>query len=325
MIKKQTVFVLGAGASVPYGYPTGNELRNSIIDLVDFDESNIKEEPIETTKGILQILTFYGHSKINFNEFLHLKKGLLGSSRSSIDIFLENRPQLCDIGKRCIAWDIIHRENTDILSKYDWFEHLHDQELANDCSSSEKYCENNIDFITFNYDRLLEYSLITRLKETYDDEESYCGELIKENFNIVHVHGKLNDLPWENKDGRKYGKLPNSQEEWKKSADGIKIIHEKQEEESFKKARELINDAELIVFLGLNLHNTLNLNRLNIKDNLEGKNIYATLIGLSGPQKEDVIEYFNNKLIKRTFGGRQHVGFPNFNALNVLKEQVRFR
>jgi hypothetical protein len=31
MIDRSTVFILGAGASVPYGYPTGFQLRNDII------------------------------------------------------------------------------------------------------------------------------------------------------------------------------------------------------------------------------------------------------------------------------------------------------
>ncbi len=37
MIEQETVFILGAGASFPYGYPNGDELRKSIIELIDFD------------------------------------------------------------------------------------------------------------------------------------------------------------------------------------------------------------------------------------------------------------------------------------------------
>ena len=32
MIKDKTVLILGAGASVPYGYPTMDKLRNDIIE-----------------------------------------------------------------------------------------------------------------------------------------------------------------------------------------------------------------------------------------------------------------------------------------------------
>ena len=39
MITMPTVFILGAGASKPYGYPTGSELKNIIL-------RNLEGEPI---------------------------------------------------------------------------------------------------------------------------------------------------------------------------------------------------------------------------------------------------------------------------------------
>ncbi len=196
--------------------------------------------------------------------------------------------------------------------------------LANGCSSTEEYCENNINFITFNYDRFLEYSLITSLKATYGQNESYCADQIKENFNMIHVHGKLDDLKWENPAGRAYGEKPAAPQDWEKSADGININHD---EKIFKKAIKLIENAEIIVFLGLNLHNTINLNRLRIKDNLDGKKIYATLKGLSGPQKQEVVQYFNNRLNRNLiFDDRRMVGhLPSFSAYELLKEHTSFR
>ena len=40
MITTPTLFILGAGASKPYGYPTGRELRTNIVKdcIKDFDE-----------------------------------------------------------------------------------------------------------------------------------------------------------------------------------------------------------------------------------------------------------------------------------------------
>ncbi len=49
MIRTPTLFILGAGASRPFGYPTGNDLRHKIL----FGESeNIKE--ISTTTMLLK-------------------------------------------------------------------------------------------------------------------------------------------------------------------------------------------------------------------------------------------------------------------------------
>ena len=38
MIHKPTVLVLGAGASMPYGYPSGSALREMLVDQSTFDE-----------------------------------------------------------------------------------------------------------------------------------------------------------------------------------------------------------------------------------------------------------------------------------------------
>ena len=327
LIDKQTVFVLGAGASIPYGYPTGLELSNSIIEMIDFDESQLSDEEIIATKGTLAINAIHE----NFNndllkEFLRFKQGLEDSSRSSIDSFLENRSEFCDIGKRCIAWNLIRKEYNTISNKRDWFEYLHDSEFARGCNSLEDYSHNNIDFITFNYDRVLEHNLITRLKGTYGNNEVECAEMIDDSFEIVHVHGKLNDLSWESEDGRAYGQKPDSQEEWKKAADGINIIHEKMGDKPFKEAIKLIKNAELIVFLGLNLHNTINLDRIKINENLEGKRIYTTVLGLTGPQRDDVNDYFDNQVsnLSRNISlQRPHV--YEYGSIELLKEEVRFR
>jgi len=36
MISRATVFVLGAGASMPYGFPSGKELRDNVLYATSF-------------------------------------------------------------------------------------------------------------------------------------------------------------------------------------------------------------------------------------------------------------------------------------------------
>lgn len=320
MIDKQTVFILGAGASVPYGYPTGTQLRQQIIENLDLNR--LKTDILQFNVLLRRMLL-----QEKMDEAKELKDNLLEARRSSIDLFLEKRPKLMNIGKLAIACGIIEFEKAD-KGAWDWFEHLHDSELAQS-NSAEDYCQdNNMNFITFNYDRHLEHALISSLKSTYDEDEETCAELIKENFEIIHVHGKLDSLPWEDKNGRAYGKKPSTLEELSKSAAGIKIIHEKRnEKESFGNAIKLIEDAELIIFLGLNLHNETNLNRLDIKNNIEGKRIYATFKGLTRPQRNDVSEYFNHKLYLLSSRNIE-VNRPevfDYGAFEMLREEVRFR
>ena len=93
MIEEPTVLILGAGASVPYGYPTGKELVDSVIDthltLVDF-----------------------GASKSNVEEFT---TDLRRSAVDSIDAFLERRREWLDLGKLAIAVFLMRAEREDNL------------------------------------------------------------------------------------------------------------------------------------------------------------------------------------------------------------------
>jgi len=44
MITKPTVLVIGAGASKPYGFPTGQELRDYILELAN-PEADLENNP----------------------------------------------------------------------------------------------------------------------------------------------------------------------------------------------------------------------------------------------------------------------------------------
>ena len=44
MIDTETLFILGAGASVPYGYPTGNQLRIEIYKKFSSDFNSLLQD-----------------------------------------------------------------------------------------------------------------------------------------------------------------------------------------------------------------------------------------------------------------------------------------
>ena len=101
MIKIPTVFVLGAGASKPYGYPTGIELRNKIIHR--FHER-------------LNNFSFSGKelSEANRRNLIHKSQDLTvrfeRSGIYSIDKFLSLNTNLSNIGRMAIAHHIIQAE-----------------------------------------------------------------------------------------------------------------------------------------------------------------------------------------------------------------------
>jgi len=76
MISRLTVFVLGAGASYPFGFPTGEGLVNEIIDLTDTEDT---------------IDTFLNNDCLA-KDVKRFGRDLANSEASSVDSFLEHRP-----------------------------------------------------------------------------------------------------------------------------------------------------------------------------------------------------------------------------------------
>ena len=76
MINKKTVFVLGAGASCPYGYPSGPELVRRVVQTCRSPQPD----------GALGGLAFDAATCIGFADLLHKAKP------RSIDLFLEPIP-----------------------------------------------------------------------------------------------------------------------------------------------------------------------------------------------------------------------------------------
>ena len=100
MIEKPTVFILGAGASAPYGYPSGQKLVD------DIKESLIK-------KSLLyRMCLLFDFSETYIRDFA---EALHNSLDSSIDAFLERRPVFIDLGKIIITFILVQYEITSHL------------------------------------------------------------------------------------------------------------------------------------------------------------------------------------------------------------------
>lgn len=284
MIETPTVFVLGAGASIPYGYPSGEKLREEICHEL--------EDPSHSYGRMLQR---QGYSP---NEILEFRNNFFYSGKSSIDAYLEHNKEFIDIGKLVIARSLIPHEDLDYLFQkvegrfqkrsndkwYDYFYNRFD-------TSFDEFDTNEFSVITFNYDRSFEQFLFTALKYSYNKSDKECSDLLKK-IPIVHVHGKLDDLDWQNPNGRPYDANVESDELLKKSADGIKIIHENiDNSKSFKEAQKLLERSHKIQFLGFG-YNKTNLERLKIL-NFTNKTIQGTCVGLADAEKGYVTKLFH--------------------------------
>ena len=208
MIKKNTVFILGAGASKPFGYPTGLELKDEIIKKFSYYFKKLNE----FDKHIpADLKSYYNEITPKFIE--DLKRS---NPDTSIDLFLSRNQKYKEIGKIAIALVIMRSEitgkfrNNPVNPDQDWCSYLF-LEMAKTLPGENDYGklkENEIHFITFNYDRSFEYLLYDRFIHDFteiQDPEDSASTLIP--FNIIHVYGVLSKLPWQEKNSYDYKRV----------------------------------------------------------------------------------------------------------------------
>ncbi len=175
----EALFLLGAGASKPYGYPTGLELKNQIIDQCIHGGS------------LIGVLTALGFDRDLISDFgIQFRY----ASTPSIDAFLKNRNQFTAIGKTIIAYFILEAErdiNKHFPPDHDWLGHLLGKVIENKRKSFEN---TKLNFITFNYDRVLQFRLLKCIEARFGLGSTEAAKLVK-NFMIHHVYGSLGDLP----------------------------------------------------------------------------------------------------------------------------------
>ncbi len=314
MIKIPTVLVLGAGASRPYGYLVGFELKKKICDQLSNDESGLCK--------MLRSLDFGGSDIPKF------RRSLLYSGKTSVDAFLEHREEFIDIGKSAIAYSLIVHEDQETMFKIgDWYENFYNRLKT---PSLKEFDQNRINIVTFNYDRSLEQFLFTALKNTFGERDEACAFMLN-NVAIVHLYGQLDPLPWQvdrrhemtppwKDPARRYETTIPSVDDLEKAASGIRIIHENKDlrdDPKFAKAHSLISDATYVYFLGFGYDET-NLKRLNIScDSKDRPKLYhGTAYGLKGAERSRVENLFmsNNAEIGLAQEG--------VNALTFLRQEA---
>lgn len=260
MITTPTVLILGAGASVHVRFPTGAKLAGLVLDRCDSEYSQLGQ---------------LGYAPTSIKDF---KQAFRLSSRKSVDRFLEHRPDFLEIGRAAIAEVLISFENPEILAleENDWYPFLFERMDSDFCD----FVKNRLAVVTFNYDRSLEQFLFTALTNSFGRSGPEVATTLT-SIPIVHVHGSLGRLPWQDPDGRSYT-IDVDPDSLRKAADSIRIVHEAADDDPlFGEAARLLQSAERIVFLGFGYHPT-NIRRLGHQlDQRNGQQVIGSTIGMT--------------------------------------------
>ena len=299
---RRTVFVLGAGSSAVFDFPLGQTLCQMVCDHFEFP-------------GLSGDLgqRFRDCTDFGENELRRFGDELFMSAQPSVDAFLEHRPEFLDIGKAAMAVILVSRETPDNLWSFEdanWMRYMFSRLNA----PFESFHEIPVSFITFNYDRSLEYFLCTTLQYRYGKTEAECAAVL-ERIPIIHLHGRLGYLPWEKGEGRRSYDDVLNREVMDICIKNIKVVHEDPKDgrdKDFERAYELMQNAEAIYYLGFG-YGPVNLGRLKVRD-LGNKLTYGTGKGLTQKECADA---------SRLVGGPAKLNpQPGMDCIELLRNHV---
>jgi hypothetical protein len=266
-----TVFVLGAAASKPYGFPLGPQLKEEILRFADDHVKN-----------------FLGDQQQHAELIPGFKSALGQGDYGSVDYFLERKKRYRELGAFYIVSVIGVREQPNSLfpqrDLYADIFYMLDVE-------SESQDIPPISIVSLNYDRSLEFFLRQNIEyNCSDDREEHARQKIKK-LPIVHAHGSLGDIA-----AVPFGHVVTDATSVREATRRIKIVSDKLEDsDEFKQAQQLIAKAKNIVFLGFGYHPTT-LQALLSPAKLETKRVFGTAFQLADNRKSAVLQFFKNRI-----------------------------
>jgi hypothetical protein len=273
MLKYKTVFVLGAGASMSYGFPSGHELFRRILDRCNQAETNNK------------VRNDLGAAQCHWRHVADLGLKIQATDFRSIDAFLAKYDQFRDVGKTLIAMELLPQEDKQRFSlqtqEKNWMLTLFEKMEAD---AIDDFLRNPVAFVTFNYDRSLEFFLQRDLVNRYHATSPQIAKVLQA-IPIIHVHGSFGNLgviPYggqgEPHETHIRGTCAHRAGRW------IKILHEAEDDSTeFQLARRALSDAERIAFIGFGYH-PINMKRLGLEGKCGKKYVYATRICVTDPE-----------------------------------------
>ncbi len=329
------VFIIGAGCSVPYGFPTGAMLMQKLKNF-EYGDNNLDRQSFSPPSYLFDLyFELFGKNQdyaklrradepysfkaddIENRTFCKMSETVVPFAKSirhsmmvSTDEFLKNRLnqeklEEADFGKRLIAREILvaeresekqfsYEDGKRLSKKYwlgniDWIQHLLSR--IDQQPNWEEILKQTV-FLTFNYDRVLEYCIFLYLTsdKQYADADAYS--FINE-MQIYHVNGFIGSL-----EKIPFGAVENGV--YQKIAEGMETVWEKRlnrDESEKEKYQEFLKKVQRVYFLGFS-YIPDNLDSIGISRGagiIRNAEVYATAMGLSSQNRLRISSYLDLK------------------------------
>src|SRR5262245_44873219 len=279
MITPKTTFIVGAGGSDPYGLPIASKLCATGRNL---------QPPSDIYQLLKEVLD--GDSRL-LNAVL---KDLCGHPAASIDAFLEQRqhqPDTMRIGKLLIAalmGQAISGQNWVLHYHGDWIQHIivhmsRGTRRAADFANTAQ----NVHFITFNFDSVIEERSAQLLQRIYNGDEGLPTAI--DSIRVTHVHGHLAPPPNEpifvNDRSSSAVEVNPKWAEWtKNSEEHVHVVLDDIDQVLLGNIRQIVHASHIICFLGFS-YDRGNLVKLGFPEQRSNVAIFGSAFDLSEEQR----------------------------------------
>lgn len=286
MFRRNTTFVIGAGASKEFGLPVGAELAERIKESALFRYGNFRQEQRFGDQFFAEKLIARfpnAAERAPYAKALHaIRDGIFTSV--SIDAFIHRfraDPDIAAMGKALIALEIAKAESDSPMSMAKTEEQAGldrsdlDQtwigsflRILLDGVADPQSVGEGITIICFNYDRCIEFYLREAFIKAFRISRRDAHDIVYR-MNIIHPYGTLGNLP-EGSDQYGPGLLPFGPElkhpfDPFEVAKNIRTYTERMEDVAvIQRIHDAIEECSQLIFLGFGFNNQ-NLDLLRIK------------------------------------------------------------
>jgi hypothetical protein len=307
MIKLDTTFVVGAGASVDYGFPLGEQLTKQIAEALNFKGGSSSSQAKELLRNAIMVGCQRPDVQRDFRQLFEQARALQAAltTASSIDAFLENHPDTPDfefLGKMAIAACLAAAEHgSDLRPRHpgemidlarvenSWLARLFKTVIAPGVPrASVERIFDHASFIVFNYDRCVEHYFEQAIASHFMLDLTKAATIVQKHLRIVHPYGDLGALHGSD------GNVSFGQEyrpETHGAGDGIYTMSQRlltfteSKKAQGAKAKDMIHKAQRLVFLGFGFGEQ-NVELLRVSSAVQQTR--ATVKGLSKSNRDQV-------------------------------------
>lgn len=310
--RRETLFIVGAGASCELGFPSGPKLLGNIATSLD-----VRFDYTQQISGSHEVMSAYRRHHgtntpdENINDYLHAGWRLRDAAKiaRSIDNAIDQNlddPKVPLVGKFAIAHEILHAERKSAIftsagsqpapvdrAQKSWLHPLAQMLTTGVRRSDVEMVFENFAIITFNYDRSIEHYLPSALQAAYGLPEPEAQAVVAK-LRIHHAYGQVGALPWlpKGQASIEYGADPGTRLEL--VAAGLATFAESREpDEELAQMHALMADAQQIVFLGFGYHRQ-NMELLRPVGGVFAERIIGTVFMESPPAQETAHQAMRN-------------------------------